>query len=50
MKLLEMGEDMKIKYSLSSPPKEYGRIFLVKNLCMREQTFWGKFMGGCFTQ
>ena len=36
-------------YSLLSPTK-YGIIFFIKNLCTREQTFWGKFMGGCFTQ
>ena len=50
MKLLEMEKDTKIKYILSSPPTKYGRIFFVKKLCMGEQTFWGKFMGGCFTQ
>ena len=27
MKLLEMSKDMKIKHSLSFPPKKYGRIF-----------------------
>ena len=31
------------------PPKKYGRTFLAKKLCMGEQTFFGKFMGGCFT-
>ena len=27
------------------PPTKYGETFLVKNLCMGEQTFFGKFMG-----
>ena len=26
------------------PPTKYGETFLIKKLCMGEQTFWGKFM------
>ena len=25
-------------------PTKYGETFLIKKLCMGEQTFWGKFM------
>ena len=35
--------------SLPSPYKVWENFF-VKKLCIREQTFWGKIMGGCFTQ
>ena len=45
MKLLEMGKDMKIKHSVSSPPYKVWGTFSVQ-LCMGEQTFLGKFMGG----
>ena len=48
MKILEMGKDMKIKHSVSSPPcKVWGNVF-AKKLCMGEQVFLGKFMGGMF--
>ena len=49
MKLLEMGKDMKIKHSISSSATKYGGTLVVKKLCMREQTFLGKFIGGCLT-
>ena len=51
IKLLKMGKDMKIKYSVSSPlpSTKYGGSFFAKKLCMAEQTFLGKFIGGCFT-
>ena len=49
MKPLQMGKDMKIKHSVSSPLTKYGGTFFVKKLCMGEQTFLGKFMGGYFT-
>ena len=46
MKLLEIGKDMKIKHSISSPSKVWG-IFFLKKICMGGgQTFWGKLMGG----
>ena len=38
MKLLEMGKDMKIKNSVSSPPfKVYGNIF-------RKKAFWANLL------
>ena len=46
--LLEIGKDMKVMHSVSSLPTKYGRTFFVKKLCMRKQTFLGKFMGGMF--
>ena len=49
MKPLQMGKDMKIKHSVSSPLTKYGGTFFVKKLCMGEQTFLGKFMGEYFT-
>ena len=48
MKLLEMGKDMKIKHSLSSPPAKYGGTFFVKKIRMGEQTFLSKLVGRCF--
>ena len=49
---------MKVRHIIVSPlplhpshppsPTEYGGTFFVKKLCMREQTVWDKFMGGCF--
>ena len=45
MKLLEMGKDMKIKHSNN---KVWGKFFRKKKLCMREQTFFCKFIGGLF--
>ena len=48
MELSEMGKDMKKKHSLSSPPTTHGGTFFVQKLCMEEQTFLGKLMGGCF--
>ena len=40
---------MKIKHSVSSPPKEiWEEFFLLKKLFLVEQTFLGKFMGGLF--
>ena len=44
-----MGKDMKIKHSVSSPPRKYGGTFFVKKLCMGEQSFSGKFIWGYFT-
>ena len=32
----------------SRPRTKYGETFFVKKLGMEEQTFLGKFMGGCF--
>ena len=48
--LKKMGKDMKIKHSVSIIPsaKVWGGFFL-KKLCMGEQTFSEKFMGGRFT-
>ena len=46
--LLEMGNDLKIKHSVSSPPTKYGEPFFIKKLCMGEQMFSGKFFGGIF--
>ena len=37
---------MKVMHSVSSLPTKYGGTFFVKKLCMRKQTFLGKFMGG----
>ena len=48
MKLLEMVKDMKIKYSVSSPPKVWEDFFLLKKLFMGEQAFLGEFMGRLF--
>ena len=42
-----MGKDLKINHSFSSLP--LGKLFFAKKLCIGEQTFWGKFIGGCFT-
>ena len=39
MKLLEMGRDMKVKHSVSSPPAKYGRTFFAKKLSIGKQTF-----------
>ena len=44
-KLLEMGKDLKIRHSVSSPRTKYGGTFLIKKLCMEEQTFLGRFLG-----
>ena len=49
MKLLEMGKDMKIKQCLLSFLQSMGKLFFVKKLCMGEQTFLGKLLGGSFT-
>ena len=49
MKLLEMGKDMKIQHSISSPPTKIGKLFLHKKFCMGEQKFWDKFMKGYCT-
>ena len=46
MKLLEMGKDMKIKHSASSPPEKNMGTFFLKKPCMGEQTFFDKLMGG----
>ena len=40
--LSEMGKDLKIKQSM-------GGTYFIKKLCTEEQTFLGKFFGGCFT-
>ena len=42
-------KDLKIKHSVSSPPYKIWETFFMKKLCMGEQTFLGKFFGGCFT-
>ena len=47
--LLEMGKDLKVKHSVPLPPTKYGGTFFIKKLCMGEQTFLGKGLGGCFT-
>ena len=47
MKLLELGKDMKIKHSVSSP-KSIGRLFLKKSLHGGANSF-GQIYGGCFT-
>ena len=44
-----MDKDMKIKHSVLSPLYKVWGNFLVKTLCMGEQTFLGKFMRRCFT-
>ena len=44
MKLLEMGKDMKIKHSVSSPPTKYEGTFFAKKLCMVER-FWANLWG-----
>ena len=46
--LLEMGRDLKIKHSVSSPRTKYGGTFFRRKLCMGEQTFLGKFFGRYF--
>ena len=46
---LEMGIDLKIKHSISSPLTKYGETFFIKRLCTGKQTFLGKFFRGCFT-
>ena len=46
---LETRKDLKKKHSVSSPPTRYGGTFSKKKFCMREQTFFGKFLGRCFT-
>ena len=38
---------MKIKYGVSLLPANYRGTFFEKMLCMGEQTFLGKFIGGC---
>ena len=47
--LSEMGKDLKIKHSVSSPPTKYSGTFIIKKLCMRDQNDLGKFLVGCFT-
>ena len=47
--LLEMGKDLKIKHSVSSPPAKYWGTFFIKKLCMGEQTFLVNLFLGCFT-
>ena len=44
-----MEKEMKTKHSAFSPPTKYRETFFGKKLCMGEQTFLSKFMGGCFT-
>ena len=46
MKLLEMGKDIKIKHSVSSP-KSIGRLFLKKSLHGGANSF-GQIYGGMF--
>ena len=41
--LLEMGRDLKIKQSVSSPPTKYGGTFFIKKLCKGTNLF-GKFL------
>ena len=48
MKLLEIENDLKINYSVSSSQKVWEDFFLLKKLFMEEQTFLSKFMGGLF--
>ena len=43
-----MGKDLKIKHSVSFPLTKYGEFFFIKQLCMGEQTFFGKMFGGMF--
>ena len=45
MKLLEMGKDVKIKYTVSSPPYKLWETFFCKKLCMGEQIFWANLWG-----
>ena len=47
MKLLEMGKDMKIKHSVSSPPAKYGECFRKKALLGRIH-FLGQIYGRMF--
>ena len=48
MKLLEMGKDMKIKYTVSSRPTKYGQTFFVKKLCIGGTNFFGQIYRGMF--
>ena len=47
MKRLEMGKDMKIKHSVSSPPAKYGECFRKKALLGRIH-FLGQIYGRMF--
>ena len=48
MKLLEMGKDMKIKHSVSSPPAKYGETFCREKALHGGANFFGKIYGGMF--
>ena len=56
MKLLEMGKDMKIKHSVSSPfplAQSMERLFSLKSLkkpCIGEQTVLANLWGNCYGQ
>ena len=41
--LLEMGRDLKIKQSVSSPPTKYGGTFFIKKLCIGTNLFGHNF-------
>ena len=45
MKLLEMVKDMKIKYSVSSPPKSMGGLFPLKKAFHRGTSIFGRIYG-----
>ena len=48
MKLLEMGKDMKIQYSISSPPREYRGTFFTKKVLHGGTKVLGQIYGGIF--
>ena len=48
MKHLEMGKDMKIKHSVSSPPAEYGETFCRQKALHGRANFFGQIYGGMF--
>ena len=48
MKLLEMGKDMKIQHSISSPPREYRGTFFAKKVLHGGTKVLGQIYGGIF--
>ena len=44
-KLLELGKDLKVKHSVSSPPTKYGGTFSLKSFAWGNKLFWVNFWG-----
>ena len=48
MKLLQMGKDMKIQHSISSPPRDYRGTFFAKKVLHGGTKVLGQIYGGIF--